>query len=172
MGEDVHLHGIKKRAIRDTRLTLKEGSSPFARQLEANRNRVRKHALEAMKKLLGTTVSMKGKRKDVEVLIDRKSVNHIANDISMERVRIKVEDAGNLPAIMSNAVQVGISMVDKEGIHSKKARRIKDYRYYSFEYNGTTMYANTESIQRTVNGKTVRRERLHAITEKLKSQGE
>lgn len=143
------------------------GKTLFQQQAVKNIESDRESSYKSLKPLIGTTVRLKGKRKEIDVVIDRDSVSHISNDIALGIIPRGLKDNVVLKSCLEKSVQDSISPTDKSGNHAK-AKRVKDFRYFRFTYGKKVYYANIASVAIGKGLKMKSKYRLHAITRKLK----
>ncbi len=124
-----------------------------------------------MNSLKGTTITIQGKRKLVRVVIDRRSVEHIANDVAMGYIPPLPNSPDEITKLLSEAKRTDTpSEVDRSGKH-KKPKRVSQFQYFEFEHNGETLYANVMVQQANgTKGAEVASHRLHSITKTEKAK--
>lgn len=143
------------------------GKSAFQKQFSERVETVRAEVSDSLKPLIGTSVRVKGKRKEIDVVIDRDSIKHIANDIALGRIPKGLGERKNLINCIESSTQESVSLADRSGIHTK-VKKVKDFRYFSFKHNGEIFYANVAGVSTGTNKNTKMEYRLHTITRNLK----
>lgn len=120
--------------------------------------------------LKGAIIMMQSKRKQVRVVIDRRSVEHISNDVAMGYIPPLPNSPNEIAELLIRAERIEPpSEADHSGKHSK-SKRVSQFQYFKFEHNGETLYANVMVRQSNgAKGAEVATHRLHCITKKKKS---
>lgn len=150
---------------------MREEGSPFARQAMRAKEKLRAEMKMALKPLQGTKVVMTSKRKQVEVRIDRRTVDHIANDVAEGKIPRLPKNHDEIARLFASAKRISPpSDADRNGEHSKPAN-VSQFQYYEFKYGGVNLYANIMVKQSNkTNGQEAGTHRLHSITKTIKTK--
>lgn len=114
---------------------------------------------------------MASKRKIVNVKIDRESIDHISNDIAKGHIPPLPKNSDKIAQLLTGAKRISQpSEVDRNGKHSKP-KKVSQFQYYEFEYNGMMLYANVMVKQSNgTRNKEKATHRLHSITKKKRAK--
>lgn len=111
----------------------------------------------------GKSFIMKSKRKQSKVDITKDTIDHVLNDIHERRLPISKKD---IPRVLEPKYE-GYSDADRAGKHKKDAH-IQGFKYFSFTYNGITLYFNVAHKRKEVNGRNVYVDEMYCITKEIK----
>lgn len=174
MGEGINIyreHASKRNQMLNDAFMARESEVMYScHESKSFIEKKRQAAIDAISGHIGATKSFQGKRRSINVEINKESVRHIANSIANNRIPISIKDLDRLDEFIAG---VGIpvqSKTDKSGRHTK--HHSSYFMYYPFDYNGTTLYFNIKNQHYMDGRKAKTRWVLYDITSQLRSGGD